>query len=101
MCKQDSIQTCVSSWLHWILKYTCAFANLHVVIMFILLRLQTNIEITAETDFNRLLQIEEEQVQKMCEDIIALKPDLVFTEKGVSGKATDLILNVEISQFLL
>ena len=22
----------------------------------------------------------------MCEDIIALKPDLVFTEKGVSGK---------------
>lgn len=48
--------------------------------------LQTNIEITAETDFNRLLQIEEEQVQKMCEDIIALKPDLVFTEKGVSGR---------------
>lgn len=47
--------------------------------------LQTNIEISAETDFNRLLQIEEEQVQKMCEDIIALKPDLVFTEKGVSG----------------
>ena len=50
--------------------------------------LQTNIEITAETDFNRLLQIEEEQVQKMCEDIIALKPDLVFTEKGVSGICT-------------
>ena len=49
---------------------------------------QTNIEITAETDFNRLLQIEEEQVQKMCEDIIALKPDLVFTEKGVSGICT-------------
>ena len=49
------------------------------------LPLQTNIEITAETDFGRLLQIEEEQVQKMCEDIIALKPDLVFTEKGVSG----------------
>lgn len=46
---------------------------------------QTNIEITAETDFNRLLQIEEEQVQKMCEDIIALKPDIVITEKGVSG----------------
>ncbi len=37
-------------------------------------------------DFTRLLQIEEEQVQKMCEDIITLKPDLVFTEKGVSGK---------------
>ena len=50
------------------------------------LLMQTNIEITAETDFNRLLQIEEEQVQKMCDDIIALKPDLVFTEKGVSGR---------------
>ncbi len=37
-------------------------------------------------DFTRLLQIEEEQVQKMCEDIIALMPDLVFTEKGVSGE---------------
>ncbi len=37
-------------------------------------------------DFTRLLQIEEEQVQKMCEDIITLKPDLVFTEKGVSGE---------------
>lgn len=24
----------------------------------------------------------------MCEDIIALKPDLVFTEKGVSGMDT-------------
>ena len=69
--------------------------------MFILLHLQTNIEITAETDFNRLLQIEEEQVQRMCEDIIALKPDLVFTEKGVSGTVTDLVLNVEISQLLL
>lgn len=46
---------------------------------------QTNIEITKEADWNRILQIEEEQVKAMCEKIISLKPDLVFTEKGVSG----------------
>lgn len=33
-----------------------------------------------------MLQIEEEYIQSMCEDIIRFKPDLVFTEKGVSGK---------------
>lgn len=47
---------------------------------------QTNIEISKEEDWNRILQIEEEQVKAMCDSIIALKPDLVITEKGVSGK---------------
>jgi T-complex protein 1 subunit gamma len=47
---------------------------------------QTNIEISKEEDWNRVLQIEEEQIKAMCEKIIEFKPDLVFTEKGVSGK---------------
>lgn len=47
---------------------------------------QTNIEISKEEDWNRILQIEEEQVKAMCDSIVALKPDLVITEKGVSGK---------------
>jgi T-complex protein 1 subunit gamma len=47
---------------------------------------QTNIEITNEDDWNRILQIEEEQIKEMCDAILALKPDLVITEKGVSGK---------------
>lgn len=46
---------------------------------------QTNIEISKEEDWNRILQIEEEQVKHMCEAILAVKPDLVITEKGVSG----------------
>jgi T-complex protein 1 subunit gamma len=46
---------------------------------------QTNIEITKEEDWNRILQIEEEQVKLMCDAILAVKPDLVITEKGVSG----------------
>lgn len=46
---------------------------------------QTNIEISKEEDWNRILQIEEEQVKLMCDAILALKPDLVITEKGISG----------------
>lgn len=46
---------------------------------------QTNIEITKEDDWNRILQIEEEQVKRMCDAILAVKPDVVITEKGVSG----------------
>ena len=36
--------------------------------------------------FSRILQLEEEYIQRVCSDIIALKPDVVFTEKGVSGE---------------
>ena len=46
---------------------------------------QTNVEISKEDDWNRILQIEEEQVKAMCDAILAVKPDLVITEKGVSG----------------
>ena len=46
---------------------------------------QTNIEISKETDWNKILQIEEEQVKSLCDKIIEFKPDLVITEKGVSG----------------
>lgn len=50
---------------------------------------QTNIEISKEEDWNKILQIEEEQVKIMCDSILALKPDLVITEKGVSGMFQD------------
>ena len=48
---------------------------------------QTNIEITNEDSWNRILEIEEEQVKKMCDAILAVKPNLVITEKGVSDLA--------------
>ena len=48
---------------------------------------QTNIEISNEESWNRILEIEEEQVKRMCDAILALKPDLVITEKGVSDLA--------------
>ncbi|KAI0221074.1 T-complex protein 1 subunit gamma [Massospora cicadina] len=58
---------------------------------------QTNIEITKETDWNRFLQIEEEQVKQMCDSIIAFKPDLVFTEKGVSDLAQHYLMKANIT----
>lgn len=58
---------------------------------------QTNVEISGDTDFTKLLQIEEEYVQRICEDIIAVKPDLVFTEKGVSDLAQHYLLKAGIT----
>ncbi|CAF4825395.1 unnamed protein product [Pieris macdunnoughi] len=58
---------------------------------------QTNIEIADEQDFTKLLQLEEEHVQRQCADIIALKPDVVFTEKGVSDLAQHYLVKAGIT----
>ena len=52
----------------------------------------TDVEVTDEAHWARLLEIEEEQVKAMCDEIIRVKPDLVFTEKGVSGMSEILSL---------
>lgn len=49
---------------------------------------QTNIEISKEADYARINQIEEEQVKGLVDRILEFKPDLVITEKGVSGMHT-------------
>jgi T-complex protein 1 subunit gamma len=53
---------------------------------------QTNIEITKEEDWNRILQIEEEQIKSICDQLLEFKPDLVITEKGVSDLAQHYLL---------
>lgn len=58
---------------------------------------QTNVEIIGDQDFTRMLQIEEEFVQRTCADIIAVKPDIVFTEKGVSDLAQHYLLKAGIT----
>lgn len=58
---------------------------------------QTNIEITREEDWNKILEIEEQQIQAMCEKIIEFQPDLVFTEKGVSDLAQHYLLKANIT----
>ena len=46
---------------------------------------QTNIEISKEADWSRIQELEEEQVKGMVDKILEFKPDVVITEKGVSG----------------
>lgn len=53
---------------------------------------QTNIEITKEEEWNRILQIEEEQIKLLCDQLMEFKPDLVITEKGVSDLAQHYLL---------
>ncbi|KAI8903208.1 chaperonin Cpn60/TCP-1 family [Gorgonomyces haynaldii] len=58
---------------------------------------QTNVEVTDESHWARLLEIEEEQVKQLCDEIIRVKPDLVFTEKGVSDIAQHFLLKANIT----
>ncbi|KAH7339146.1 putative T-complex protein 1 gamma subunit [Rhizoctonia solani] len=58
---------------------------------------QTNIEISKEEDWARILEIEEQQIKKMCEKLIEFKPDLVITEKGVSDLAQHYLLKANIT----
>lgn len=58
---------------------------------------QTDVELSRVTDFSRMLQIEEEYIQNMCEKIASFKPDLVITEKGVSDLAQHFLMKNNIS----
>ncbi|XP_038643104.1 LOW QUALITY PROTEIN: T-complex protein 1 subunit gamma [Scyliorhinus canicula] len=58
---------------------------------------QTDIEITREEDFTRILQMEEDYIQHICEEVIRLKPDLLFTEKGISDLALHYLMKANIS----
>jgi T-complex protein 1 subunit gamma len=58
---------------------------------------QTALEFTKETDFSRVLELEEEYIKNICNDIIKAKPDLVITEKGVSDLAQHFLVKAGIS----
>ena len=58
---------------------------------------QINVEVSKEDDWNRMLQIEEEYIKSICDDIIALKPDLVITEKGLADLAQHYFLKAGIT----
>ncbi|KIO28646.1 hypothetical protein M407DRAFT_179785 [Tulasnella calospora MUT 4182] len=49
---------------------------------------QTNIEISKEEDYDKILRIEEDQIKLMVDKLLEFKPTLIFTEKGVSELAT-------------
>ncbi|TDL19375.1 T-complex protein 1 [Rickenella mellea] len=58
---------------------------------------QTNMEMSKEDDWNRALQIEEEQIKAMCDKLVEFKPDLIFTEKGVSDYAQHILLKANVT----
>jgi T-complex protein 1 subunit gamma len=60
---------------------------------------QTNMEITQEEDWNAMLKMEEEFVENMCMEIIAFRPDIVITEKGVSDLAQHYLQKANITAF--
>lgn len=58
---------------------------------------QTEIEISKEEDFTKILQLEEKYIQDMCAEIIKFKPDVLFTEKGVSDLAQHYLVKANIT----
>lgn len=52
----------------------------------------TNMEFTKDDDFKKALEMEEQEVKRMCEEIMRVKPDVVITEKGVSDTAQHYLL---------
>ncbi|CAF1461141.1 unnamed protein product [Adineta steineri] len=58
---------------------------------------QTSLEFSGEPDFTRMLQLEEESIHAMCQEIIALKPDVIVTEKGISDVACHYLAAAGIS----
>merc|ERR1719215_2415969 len=50
-----------------------------------------------EADWEKLLQQEEDEMKRVCDDIIKVKPDVVITEKGVSDLAQHFLLKANIS----
>lgn len=60
---------------------------------------QTNVEVKQEEDWNTLLRMEEEFIEKMCAEIVAFRPDIVITEKGVSDLAQHYLLKAGVTAF--
>lgn len=58
---------------------------------------QTDVELGRENDFSRMLQIEEEYIQGLCDKLAGFKPDLVITEKGISDLAQHYLMKANIS----
>ena len=58
---------------------------------------QTNIEITKDSDWSRIQEIEEEQVKTMVDKIVEFRPDLVITEKGISDYAQHFLYKANVS----
>lgn len=57
----------------------------------------TNFEFNDANDFTQALMLEEQQIRKMCAQIIELQPDIVITEKGISDLALSILYENNIT----
>jgi len=57
---------------------------------------QTDVELTKEEDYRKMLDMEQDYIKQMCDNIIAVKPDIVITEKGCSDLAIHYMLKAGI-----
>jgi len=57
----------------------------------------TNIELSKEADFAAVLQQEEQFIEDICAKIVAVRPDVVCTEKGISDLAQHFLMKAGIS----
>lgn len=58
-----------------------------------------NVQIENEEDWTKLLRIEEEYIENVCAQIVASRPDVVITEKGVSDLAQHYLMKANITAF--
>ena len=58
-----------------------------------------NVQIEKEEDWNALLRIEEEYIENVCAQIVAARPDVVITEKGVSDLAQHYLMKANVTAF--
>mmetsp|Transcript_60999 Transcript_60999/g.111769 ORF Transcript_60999/g.111769 Transcript_60999/m.111769 type:complete len:470 (+) Transcript_60999:38-1447(+) len=58
---------------------------------------QTSPEPVKDDDWEKVFCQEEEEIQKICAEIIKVKPDLVITEMGVSDLAQHFLLKANVS----
>jgi len=60
---------------------------------------QMNVEVSNEDDWDVLLRMEEEWIEKICAQIVACEPDIVITEKGISDLAQHYLVKANITAF--
>jgi T-complex protein 1 subunit gamma len=58
---------------------------------------QTNVEISNEGDWEALLKAEEDWIKATVDEILAVKPDIVITEKGISDLAQHFFVKAGVT----
>lgn len=58
---------------------------------------ETNVEMTSAAHWRRYLELEEQFIRQQCRAVVALKPDVLVVEKGVSDMAQHFLQQANVS----